>query len=397
MFKFYPIAVITGLFAASSAFAAERLVVTASQSLDIARPAEVLVIPFSEVRQALGKEARPDHVVVRDAKGEILPSQVLNFNPDSEPGKEQLLFQHDFSAGEKSATFTIEKTEQPVPPFPSKVFARYVPERFDDFAWENDKMAHRAYGPALMVPSAGGDRMVSSGLDFWCKRVDYPIVDRWYLRSKGEYHRDSGEGLDMYDVNSARGCGGTGVWSNDRLYPSSNYTSWKVLANGPIRAIFELSYPLWDASGFQLSEVKRFTVDAGKSLDLIESTYTFASHAAFGDKTLSVAAGLARHKTNGAVTKNEGERWLSYWEDYGKHGQLGTAVVLAPDQDVRFAEDTLNHLAITTLHENKKLVYYAGGGWSERGEFKTKEAWNAYLSAFAAGLKSPVTLAYSSK
>lgn len=34
-------------------------------------------------------------------------------------------------------------------PFPTKVYGRYVPERKDDFAWGNDKIAFRMYGKAL--------------------------------------------------------------------------------------------------------------------------------------------------------------------------------------------------------------------------------------------------------
>jgi pectinesterase len=221
------------------------------------------------------------------------------------------------------------------------------------------------------------------------------VVDRWYR--DGHYHKDTGEGMDMYDVGASRGCGGTGVWSDNKLYPAVNYTAYRVLANGPIRAVFELSFPLWDADGFQLSVVKRYTVDAGKSLDRIDSTFSFATHAASGETKLFIAAGLARHKTNGAVTKNESERWLSYWEDYGKNGQLGTAVVLDPEQDIQFAEDRLNHLAVTRLGASKRLTYYAGAGWTNSPYFKSQQDWHAYLSAFTAALKAPLQVEYSSK
>ena len=52
----------------------------------------------------------------------------------------------------------------------TSVHARYVPERMDDFAFENDKVAFRVYGPALT------DSAENNGTDCWLKRVDYPIV-----------------------------------------------------------------------------------------------------------------------------------------------------------------------------------------------------------------------------
>ncbi len=50
----------------------------------------------------------------------------------------------------------------------SLVQARFVPERMDDFAFENDKVAFRVYGPALK------NSQENNGTDCWLKRVDYP-------------------------------------------------------------------------------------------------------------------------------------------------------------------------------------------------------------------------------
>ncbi len=83
-------------------------------------------------------------------------------------------------------------------------YCRFVPERVDDFAWENDKIAFRAYGPALH------DKAEDSGFDCWLKRVDYPIINKWYKENAAgkSYHKDYGEGYDPYKAGSSRGCGG---------------------------------------------------------------------------------------------------------------------------------------------------------------------------------------------
>jgi hypothetical protein len=83
-----------------------------------------------------------------------------------------------------------------------------VQERLDDFAWENDRIGHRTYGPALAAPAppgSGKEVLVTSGLDLWFKRVDYPIIDRWYNKGHDHYHKDEGEGMDMYNVGKSRG------------------------------------------------------------------------------------------------------------------------------------------------------------------------------------------------
>lgn len=282
---------------ALAAGAAERLTITLQHDLDFARPSETVSVPWSEVNKAL-PHALVQKIAVRDAAGRLVPYQVTNVAPQAKDPQNvgiaygELLFQHSFLAGEKSATYTVEKTEEVAPVFPARTYARYVPERLDDFGWENDKIGHRTYGPALAAPAPAGsgkEVLVTSGLDLWFKRVPYPIVDRWYNKGHDHYHHDEGEGMDMYNVGRSRGAGGTGVWEGGKLYVSTNYASWKVLANGPVRSVFELSYAAWDAAGLPVTETKRFTVDAGQQLDMIESTFTYA-----GEKPLTIAIGLDR-------------------------------------------------------------------------------------------------------
>ena len=99
----------------------------------------------------------------------------------------------------------------------SATFCRLVPERKDDFAWENDKIAFRAYGPALRKSKE------NSGIDCWLKRVNYPIINKWYKDSAAgkSYHKDHGEGYDPYKVGDSRGCGGTALWLNGHMITSN--------------------------------------------------------------------------------------------------------------------------------------------------------------------------------
>src|SRR5258708_8173228 len=253
-----PLRLLPCLFASALAgAAADRVTVTATHTLDAARPAETITVPWADVARAL-PGVYLQHIAVRDAAGTSLPYQVTNIAPEAKDPQNkgiaygELIFQHDFAAGEKSAVFTIEKIEAVARVFPSKVFARFVLERLDDFAWENDKAAHRPYGPALAAaaePGSGKEVLVTSGLDVWCKRVSYPVVDRWYNKGHDHYHKDEGEGMDMYQVGGSRGCGGTGVWDGQKLYVGRNYKTWRVIANGPIPAIFQLTYKPWDTAG----------------------------------------------------------------------------------------------------------------------------------------------------
>ncbi|MBV5342917.1 DUF4861 family protein, partial [bacterium] len=66
------------------------------------------------------------------------------------------IFQADVKA-KSTATYQIGEGKPSAVKF--LTHARFVPERKDDFAWENDLAAYRMYGPALAneKPSNGVD------------------------------------------------------------------------------------------------------------------------------------------------------------------------------------------------------------------------------------------------
>ena len=389
------------MLAVAGAHAAERLDIAVTNPLPQARPAETIAIAWADVNRAL-PGALLQHIVVKDAAGKVVPYQVTNVAPQAKDpeGKGiaygELIFQHDFKAGEKTAKFTVEKTAAMAPVFPTKVFARYVPERLDDFAWENDKVGHRTYGPALGAPApegSGKEVLETSGLDIWFKRVPYPIVDRWYNKGHDHYHHDEGEGMDMYNVGKSRGAGGTGVWDGKTLYTGRNYITWKVLANGPVRAIFELAYDAWDAGGTKVAEVKRFTVDAGHYLDRIDSTFTFT-----GPKELTIAVGLNQNPTDKnqdpqvALTESQDIPALTQWVTQKSNGAFGTAIVLPSALKPAFAADDKNSLILATVQSGQPLRYYVGAAWSRGGDFATQKDWNIYVAAAAERARNPVTV-----
>ena len=389
------------LLALPLALAADKLVVTVTHDLAIARPSETITVPWTKVAETL-PGALLQRIAVKDAAGRILPYQVTNVAPQAKDPQSKgiaygdLIFQHDFAPGEKSATFTVEKIDTVAPVFPSRAFARYVPERLDDFAWENDKIGHRTYGPALAAPDepkVGKEVLITSGLDVWCKRVAYPIVDRWYNKGHDHYHKDEGEGMDMYQVGPSRGCGGIGIWDGKSLAVSRNYKSWKVLANGPIRAIFELTYDTWDAHGVKVAETKRFTVDAGHNLDQIESTFTVLGGAA---QELTVAVGLNKNPADKGqdakidVTRTAASGLITQWVVQKSNDILGTAIIVPAPAFQGFVEDDRNLLALAKVTPGRAFRYFAGAGWSRAGEFTTQAQWNMYVTAAAAREQSPV-------
>lgn len=271
-------------------------------------------------------------------------------------------------------------------------FSRFVPERTDDYAWENDRVAFRTYGPTAQKMNEEGNKAgtLSSGIDAWLKRVDYPIIDKWYkkeLETDGSYHKDTGEGLDNFHVGPSRGVGGTAVKSDSIYHFSKNYVTWKHLFNGPIRTSFILKYADWDAAGNRISEEKHISLDYGSNLTRFEIMV---------EGTDVLSAGLTLHKNEGEVGVNEQEGWISYWEPH-EDSELGMGIV-APEATMIGHEKYLterkdeSNLYAQLKSADGKVVYYAGFGWKNSGQFETQEVWEAYLSDFALKVNSPLAV-----
>jgi hypothetical protein len=259
---------------------------------------------------------------------------------------------------------------------PAAAYGMFMPQRKDDFAWENDRIAYRIYGPAL---EATGE--ITSGLDVWVKRTRKPIVEKWYYLAA--YHKDHGEGLDMYKVGPSRGCGATGIWREGKLSVANNFVSWRLLENGPSRVAFELSYAPYDVSGVKVRETRRIALEVGSNLNRIETRFDWDG----GPDELQAAVGIVKREGGGAPDYAKDGSWLAYWEpEQPGNGTIGCGVVMTtPAKPLNTKDESLLQ---TAIKRGQSLVYYAGAGWTKSGDFPDKASWVRYISEAGAKLNS---------
>ncbi len=361
--------------------------VTVKNPFDLARPSETISLPAADLQRALRVD-NVRRVHVRDAAGRELLTQAIDVNDD---GKfEEFIFQADI-APKQTASFTLTAGDpQVLKPADFKAYGRFVRERRDDFAWENDRIAHRMYGAALETWAQ--EPLTSSAVDVWSKRVSRLIVNDWYMVD--DYHRDNGTGGDFYSAGKSRGCGGNGVWAGGALYPSANFRGSRVLANGPIRVMFELSYEPWDAAGVKVSEVKRITLDAGSNLDQFESEYKIVSGTPPGE--LAHAIGIKKAAgSQSAASRERGT--LRTWEPVKGNGNLGCAVIADPASITGFTEKDGNYLVVAKVPANGHVAYRAGFVWDKAGQMADMAEWDRYVEQAARRLASPVEVSLSAK
>jgi hypothetical protein len=363
---------------------------TVKNSLDIDRPASTVSIPLDTLQELVTKYGA-DHLVIKD-QDKLLVTQLVDTEGDGIPN--ELLFQTDIKAGEEK-DFTIEAVKEVAASAPEHTtYSRFVPERIDDYAWENDRVAFRTYGPKAQQITESGKPggTLTSGMDCWFKRVAYPVIDKWYkknLDTAGYYHIDHGEGYDPYHVGNSRGCGGIGIWESDSLYVSKNFISYKTIASGPIRTIFELTYAPWSANGATVNEKKIISLDLGSNLSRHEV------HIQSNKPLPNITTGITLHDQKGEAKLDSVTGWIRYWEPIDD-SELGTGIVVAPQQVIALKEyrtktKDQSHVLIVAKPEDV-VVYYAGFGWKKSGQYTSVADWDQYLTNFSKQIASPLTI-----
>jgi hypothetical protein len=350
-------------------------------------------------------------VVMDGESSRILDSQayLVDSKPSPLPLPNKFLFQVDLAPGETRTFYILDASAlAAVPPPIVKTFARYVPERMDDFAWESDRIAHRIYGQALIK----GEGTITSGIDVWIKTWRNLMVNEMY--SSGHYHMDNGDEMDDYRVGKSCGDGGIGIWDGQKLRSAINYRNWKLITTGPIRSEFEVTYDAWDAgNGRQVTDTKRISIDAGSWISKAQDT--FASEDA---SPLTVAVGLAERAcpTNREefIAHDLAEGWTAYWqpEDQPK-GIIGVATILPkggvttftndapdlPDSVVHANVPQPTHegyppmrslLAVSQAQVGQPFSYYFGACWNRSGDFTNHVQWEAYVKRFAERRDQPL-------
>jgi hypothetical protein len=378
--KIQTAAVLVSLWAFCPANAKE-LTLTAANKLPFARASQTIEISAQQLEPLGEKDFAKIHV--QDAAGKEVLCQAVDADGDKTP--DLVIFQSDFAADENK-TFTVSagrKWEYTKDQF--KAFGRFVRERFDDFAWENDRIGHRTYGRALETWAR--EPLCSSTIDIWSKRTSRLVVNDWYLMD--HYHTESEDGADFYSAGVSRGCGGNGLWADERLWTSRNFVNSRVLANGPIRVMFELVYEPFEVNGISVAEVKRVTLDAGSQLDHFQSFYSPFTRP---EKPVKLTTAIGLKKVAGEELElNAAHGWLASWQDMEKKaGKQGVAVVVDPKQFEEQAGDKLNHLVVAQVSAGNVASYWAGFAWDKAGQIADAAAWKKYVDEFARGLQSPL-------
>ena len=259
-------------------------------------------------------------------------------------------------------------------PKEQKVMAREVPERADDFVFENNLIAGRFYGKALE------GNPTSPGIDIWVKLPGALVANEWYAEAvkpgNGNYYHQDHGGKDCYKVAVSLGGGGSVPYINETLcYPATNYRSSEILNESPEEISFVLHYPEWQAGEVTVKLDKTVTVLADSYFCKVEDVYTF------NKDSLTIAAGIFRHPDLETIEAEAfGDDYYAIWEKASDQsvepgdGMLGVAVIMPAADCVTIVDGGRHGVCLKTIASGQPLEYWFGSCWS-KGDVKGSAQW----------------------
>ena len=367
------------IFAIAAASVAAALMISCGQqdmkvsvknSSDLDRAAETIELDFGNI-MASHPEITAEKVVVTDAAGVQIPSQVYT----EDYGMVKLIFQAAVPAG-KTVEYTVKAGEREA--YDTLVFSRYVPERLDDYAYENNRIAGRVYGPALSDPR-------TLGPDIWLKRVESLVVDKRY--ELNDYHHDHGDGMDCYKVANTLGGGALAPYADDKIVLGDNYETYNRICNGPIRTKVLFTYKPFKVDGNTVTLKRELTVDANTNFIKISNWFNAPVD------ELPVVLGAVLHDV---LDREDGDYYIAFTEkasdsaDPDADGNISVGLVVDAGEDDVEAGTMDGHAVLKyNITPGKRADVWTGSGWS-KGGIESPEAWNKIVKDFAYAQAHPL-------
>lgn len=376
---------------------AENVTVAVRNASTLARVNETVELNAAKIKHQVGE----DFIVT--ANNKQIPYQ-LTYD-----GK--LIFQ--VSVKPKGVASYVIKAGSPEQ-FKTVAAGRLHPERVDDMAWENDRIAFRCYGPALQKSGEkayGNDVWVKCTKDLVCdfrygqEERATPVIKALLAAGKKKeaqhysdsisYHIDHGNGLDFYKVGPTLGAGTTGFLVDGKIIYPYCFTSQKVLDNGPIRFTVRLTYDV-EVKGVKMTEVRFLSLDAGSQLNKVTVSYS-------GQKEdLPVVAGIVLHDGSIDEQLSAAKGYAAYAENNLQDGQIFVGMAfpqkvsyiknlpIRADEKLAKEQGSDGHIiAYNVVAKGGHLTYYWGAGWSKWG-FKNDKEWFSYMNHFVQKIHSPL-------
>jgi len=335
------------------------------------RRAEPVVIPIAELRR-IAPDLHAGSLIVtvtrtsdlqQDAgapQAAEIPSQIDDLDDDGKA--DELAFQLDLQPHETCmVTVTYGKPNRILKirgDYPAGTDALFA-KRIQGLGWESDKNAWRIYFDPR------------NAIDLYGKKRSMLLLKR-FATAEYDYHDESPDGRDIYDIGSAIGIGAVAAWHDGKVIKAADVAkrSYRVISTGPVRAIVEITYEGWSAGDRKITVQSRVTQWAGE-----RGFYQTITSDAASDFTF--ATGLPLKHEAPVIHSTAGRTWMASWgEQVVKPGagttgpvagtNLGLGLVMIMPSAATAVDDPGNHLLTFSASEGK-AGWYTLAAWDQEG------------------------------
>jgi len=149
-------------------------------------------------------------------------------------------------------------------------------------AWESDRVGFRNYMDQR------------NGMDIFGKTTTAMVLDSVGMEGRPSYHEPADWGMDVLKVGSSLGAGAIAYWYKDSLYRVGDNGSgtYKAVAEGSQRSIFDLSYQGWEVDGIPVNVNHQILITGGCRYYQSSVTHSGA------DLPLSLVPGIVNMKSD---------------------------------------------------------------------------------------------------
>lgn len=388
------------------------------------RPDEIVLISRQQLQSRWPRELPKDslpQLQTSEGKNILLQTDDL----DGDGNWDEIAFLYNFKSREKATvylSFTTVDQQTETPRF-AHAYLGYSPERngqytpldehtrpkdhqaqstpflyqFEGPGWENDKVGFRSYFDSR------------NGKDIFGKRTSKMCLDSIGLPGDN-YHELDDWGMDVLKVGQSLGAGALAMlWQNNPVrLGKTDQAHFRLIADGPLRAIIELQYQGWhiDNTNYQLTD--RITIWAGRYY--YQSSLTLDGEFEGARKLLTGISLVPIKDTSYQPVYEELDNGWKLLATHAKQSEnndmLGMGILASNDESTYIGAnsistpnanmpDEVNQTAYMLIPAMKGLAanYYFFAGWEmSNPQFKSADYFVDYMKQEAARLNQPILL-----
>ena len=252
-------------------------------------------------------------------------------------------------------------------------------------AWENDRVGFRLYFD------------VRNGKDIWGKTTQEMVMDTVGVNPEVIYHNRAPWGMDILKVGASLSAGALALqFRNPRGQDTlirlggehMGEVFYQKLADGPLRAIFRLSYPKWHLSDAypDASITEEISIAGGQ--------YFYQSHITMRNTPADafLVAGFADlyHVPSGQLKTDASQAFYSFGQQSENKDALGLALITSlkdlafsgkvPLSSTDIRDSYMIGLRPSKTSPNATFKFYAAWGASD-SRFKTLDTFTEFMTA----------------